>query len=74
MNRSKYTEQFIASNIMNLPEYAGSSDTHFDSVRPINHAHVIPAAYVQKQSGDVSSTPQVGADVSQASVWALKSK
>jgi hypothetical protein len=74
MNRSKYTEQFIASNIMNLPEYAGSSDTHFDSVRPINHAHVIPAAYVQKQSADVSSAPQVGADVSQSSVWALKSK
>ena len=40
MNRSKYTEQFIAANILNLPEYAGSADTHFDSVRPINHAFV----------------------------------
>ncbi|WP_394779422.1 phosphoesterase [Undibacterium sp.] len=74
MNRSKYTEQFIASNIINLPEYAGSSDTHFDSVRPTNHAHVIPATYVQKQSGDVSTTAQVGADSNQTNVWALKAK
>ena len=54
MNRSKYTEHFIAANILNLPEYAGSADTHFDSVRPINHAYVIaPATYAQKQSADV---------------------
>ena len=37
MNRSKYTEKFIAQNILNLPEFAGSADTHFDSVRPMNH-------------------------------------
>jgi hypothetical protein len=72
MNRSKYTEAFIAANIMNLPDYAGSADTHFDSVRPINHAFVIPASYTQKQSGDVSTTAQVGADTTQVNVWSLK--
>ncbi|MEZ2297058.1 phosphoesterase [Variovorax sp. RCC_210] len=72
MNRSKYTEAFIAANIMNLPDYAGSADTHFDSVRPINHAFVIPASYTQKQSGDVSTTAQVGADTNQVNVWSLK--
>ena len=72
MNRSKYTEAFIAENIMNLPEYAGSADTHFDSVRPINHAFVIPASYTQKQSGDVSTTAQVGPDANQLNVWSLK--
>jgi len=70
MNRSKYTEKFIAANILNLPEYAGSADTHFDSVRPINHAFVAPASYTQKQSADVSTTAQVGPDASQTNVWA----
>ncbi|MGN8083717.1 phosphoesterase [Variovorax sp. 22077] len=72
MNRSKYTEAFIAQNIVNLPEYAGSADTHFDSVRPINHAFVIPAGYTQKQSGDVATTAQVGPDANQLNVWSLK--
>jgi hypothetical protein len=72
MNRSKYTEKFIADNILNLPEYAGSADTHFDSVRPINHAFVIPATYTQKQSADVTTTAQVGADLTQKNVWAIK--
>ncbi|MDB5853176.1 MAG: hypothetical protein JWR22_1217 [Herminiimonas sp.] len=75
MNRSKYTERFIAQNILNLPEYAGSADTHFDSVRPMNHAHVIPGAYVQKQSSDIDTTTnvaQVGPDASQVNLWALK--
>jgi hypothetical protein len=74
LNRSKYTERFIAQNILNLPEYAGSADTHFDSVRPMNHAYVIPAAYVQKQSSDIDPAlkAQVGPDKSQANLWALK--
>lgn len=72
MNRSKYTEKFIAENILNLPEYAGSADTHFDAVRPMNHAYVIPDDYVEKQSGDVANEPQVGPDASQANIWALK--
>jgi hypothetical protein len=70
MNRSKYTEHFIAANILNLPEYAGSADTHFDSVRPINHAWVAPATYTQKQSSDVTTLPQTGPDAGQTNVWA----
>jgi len=86
LNRAKYTEAFITANILALPEYINSSDTHFDSVRPINHAYVIPANYTQKlyandidgvQDPDTGKlegqiTPQVGADASQTSVWATK--
>ena len=72
MNRSKYTEKFISANILNLPEYTGSADTHFDSVRPINHAFVIPKTYTQKQSGDVNTPAQVVADATQTNVWAVK--
>jgi hypothetical protein len=72
MGRSKYTESFIAANILNLPEYAGSADTHFDSVRPMNHSYVIPTTYTQKQSADVQTAPQVGPDASQVNVWSLK--
>jgi hypothetical protein len=74
MNRSKYTERFIAENIVNLPEYAGSADTHFDAVRPMNHAWVAPATYVQKQSSDIdpATTAQVGPDGSQVNLWSLK--
>ena len=86
LNRTKYTEAFITANILALPEYQNSADTHFDSVRPINHAYVIPANYKQKlyandivgvQDPDTGKlegqiTPQVGADASQGSVWATK--
>jgi hypothetical protein len=71
MNRSKYTEKFIAQNILNLPEYAGSADTHFDAVRPTNHAFAIPISYTQKQSADISTAPQVGPDATQTNIWAL---
>jgi hypothetical protein len=69
MNRSKYTEKFIAAHIQFLPEFAGSADTHFDAVRPINHAYVIPAGYVQKNG---FPSQQVGPDANQINVWALK--
>jgi hypothetical protein len=72
MNRTKYTEKFIAANLLNLPQYAGSADTHFDSVRPMNHAYVIPANYTAKQSTDVNTPPQVGPDANQVNLWALK--
>jgi len=71
MNRSKYTEKFITANILNLQEYAGSADTHFDSVRPMNHAYVIPTNYTQKQSADRTTPAQVGPDANQTNVWAL---
>jgi hypothetical protein len=69
MNRSKYTEKFIAANIAKLPEFAGTADPHFDAVRPMNHAYVIPAGYVQKNG---FPSPQVGPDPNQVNVWALK--
>jgi hypothetical protein len=72
MNRSKYTEHFIAANILNLPEYTGSADTHFDAVRPINHAWIAPPTYSQKQSADVTTAPRVGADARQTNVWAYQ--
>ena len=72
MNRTKYTEHFIAVNILNLPEYASSADTHFDAVRPINHAWTAPAGYRQKQSADAALPAQVGPDPVQTNVWALK--
>ncbi len=86
LNRAKYTEAFITANIAALPEYSGSADTHFDSVRPINHAYVIPAGYAQKLypndivgvqdpvTGKLEGqiTPQVGPDASQVNVWATK--
>ncbi|MDM0039801.1 phosphoesterase [Variovorax sp. J22G21] len=86
LNRAKYTEAFITANITALPEFAGSADTHFDSVRPINHAYVIPGNYTQKLYpadivGQVDTltgklegqiTPQVGPDASQTNVWATR--
>jgi hypothetical protein len=69
MNRSKYTEKFIAAHIQFLPEFAGSADAHFDAVRPINHAYVIPAGYVQKNG---FPSQQAGPDANQINVWALK--
>ena len=80
LNRAKYTEAFVAANITALPEFAGSADTHFDSVRPINHAYVIPAGYKQKLDplgivavGAASAVPlQTGADANQTNVWSLK--
>ncbi|HEY2901446.1 MAG TPA: PKD domain-containing protein [Polyangia bacterium] len=72
MNRSKYTETFIAQNILNLPEFTGSADTHFDSVRPMNHAYVIPATYLQKGTADDIRPLQMGPDSDQINIWSLK--
>ncbi|MBN3803953.1 phosphoesterase [Paraburkholderia sp. Ac-20336] len=74
--RAKYTESFIAANVLNLPELAGSADTHFDSVRPMNHAYITPATYTQKLNPvDVTGTSlasrQAGPDANQTNVWAL---
>jgi hypothetical protein len=72
MNRAKYTEKFIAQNIMNLPEFAGSADTHFDSVRPMNHTYVIPAGYQSKTSDDDTRPLQTGPDANQVNIWSIK--
>jgi hypothetical protein len=70
MNRSKYSQKFIAANILNLPEYAGSADAHFDAVRPMNHGYVIPGGYVQKNG--YPTIKQVGPDADQRNGWAIK--
>jgi len=72
MNRSKYTEKFIAQNILNLPEFVGSADTHFDAVRPMNHTYVIPATYVEKTTLDDTRPAQVGPDANQVNVWSIQ--
>jgi len=72
MNRSKYTEAFIKANLALLPEYAGSADTHFDAVRPMNHSYVFPTSYTQKQSADVNTPAQTGPDANQINLWSLK--
>ncbi|MFT4064505.1 alkaline phosphatase family protein [Paraburkholderia sp.] len=76
--RAKYSESFIATNILNLPELAGSADTHFDSVRPMNHAYITPATYTQKLNPvDVTTTSLAsrgpGPDPTQTNIWSLKS-
>jgi hypothetical protein len=69
MNRTKYTARFIAAHLSLLPEYANSADPHFDAVRPMNHAYVIPAGYVQKNG---FPGPQEGPDRDQRNAWALR--
>jgi hypothetical protein len=69
MNRTKYTEDFVAANILYLPEYAGSADSHFDAVRAMNHTFVIPDGYVQKNGFPAQQT---GPDADQLNPWALK--
>jgi len=80
LNRAKYTEAFIAANITALPEFAGSADTHFDAVRPINHAYKIPSTYAQRLDplgivavGSAAAiVPQTGPDANQTNVWSQK--
>jgi hypothetical protein len=71
MNRSKYTSTFIAQYLSLLPEYANSADPHFDAVRPMNHAYVIPSGYVQKSGFVTPPGAQIGPDANQINPWAL---
>jgi hypothetical protein len=71
MNRSKYTQTFIARNLAQLPEYAESADPHFDAVRAMNHLYRIPMDYLQKSGFLPSSGPQRGPDANQLNAWAL---
>ncbi len=75
--RAKYTENFIAQNILNLPELASSADTHFDSVRPMNHAYITPAGYTQKLNpadiiGTQEANRQPGPDKTQTNIWTIQ--
>jgi len=71
MNRSKLTEAFIARNLKYLPEYVESADPHFDAVRAMNHAHRIPADYLQKSGFLSAPGPHRGPDPNQLNAWAL---
>jgi len=82
MNRSKYTEQYIAQNLANLAEYSGSANTHFDSVRPMNHNYVVKAGDIVSGgatrgvggSGTLSGgNTASGPDATQTNIWAIKS-
>lgn len=81
MNRSKYTESYIAANLDKLTEYKGSNDTHFDAVRPMNHNYVMK--FGDRISGGVlpgipgSGSVGLGAfalgpDPTQTSIWSLQ--
>lgn len=72
MNRTKYSNAFIAAHLPFLPEYTESGDTHFDAVRPMNHAFVIPDGYVQKSGFLNPPGPQVGPDADQRNGWAIR--
>lgn len=67
MNRSKYTQSYIANNLVKLTEYSGSANTHFDAVRAMNHSYAV-------KTGDKTSnaTPIVVPDANQTNIWALK--
>jgi hypothetical protein len=81
MNRSKYTESYIAAHLDQLPEYQDSADTHFDSVRPMNHHYVMKRG--DRISGGllpgIGGSGRTGAglfalgpDPNQINIWALK--
>jgi hypothetical protein len=71
MNRSKYTETFINQNATVLPEFAGSSNPHFDAVRAMNHVYQFPAGVTHVTSaGTVTPPVTVGPDATQTNLWA----
>jgi hypothetical protein len=71
MNRSKYTEKFINENASVLPEFAGSSNPHFDGVRAMNHVYQFPAGVTHVTSaGTVTPPVTTGPDANQTNLWA----
>jgi len=70
MNRSKYTESFINQNATVLPEFAGSSNPHFDAVRAMNHVYRFPAGVAHvNPAGAVTPPVTVGPDATQTNLW-----
>lgn len=70
-NRAKYTENFIEANATLLPEFAGSSNPHFDAVRAMNHVYAFPAGVTHVPgAGGVATPPvSVGPDPYQTNLW-----
>jgi hypothetical protein len=73
VNRSKYTENFIEQNATLLPEFASSSNPHFDAVRAMNHVYQFPASVTHVAGAGGVATPPVtvGPDPNQTNLWAL---
>lgn len=81
MNRSKYTESYIAANLAKLTEYTGSANTHFDAVRPMNHHYVMKAGDIVS-GGLLPGIPgsgstglplfALGPDPNQTNIWNLQ--
>ncbi|HTY51209.1 MAG TPA: alkaline phosphatase family protein [Steroidobacteraceae bacterium] len=70
VNRSKYTENFINQNATVLPEFAGSSNPHFDAVRAMNHVYQFPAGVTRVVSlGAVTPPTTTGPDPNQTNLW-----
>jgi hypothetical protein len=75
MNRSKFTETFINENATVLPEFAGSSNPHFDAVRAMNHVYQFPAGVSRVTSlGTVAAPTTTGPDPSQTNLWATQAQ
>jgi hypothetical protein len=73
MNRSKFTETFINENATVLPEFAGSSNPHFDAVRAMNHVYQFPAGVTRVSSlGAVTPPTTTGPDPSQTNLWSTQ--
>ena len=71
VNRSKYTEAFIQQNATVLPEFASSSNPHFDAVRSMNHVYQFPASVTRvTASGGLSPPVATGPDATQTNLWA----
>ena len=72
-NRSKYTESFIEENATVLPEFAGSSNPHFDAVRAMNHVYQFPAGVSRVVAAGALPVPvATGPDATQVNLWATQ--
>jgi hypothetical protein len=72
-NRSKYTEAFIEENATVLPEFAGSSNPHFDAVRSMNHVYQFPAGVSRVVAAGALPVPvATGPDATQVNLWATQ--
>lgn len=78
MNRSKYTEAYIAANLAKLPEYRFAANAHFDGVRPMNHHYVMQAGDIISggllpgiPGSGITSVPlfALGPDPNQINIW-----
>jgi len=74
VNRAKYTENFIEQNATLLPEFANSSNPHFDAVRAMNHVYAFPSGVAHVNGAGATSAQPVttGPDATQTNLWAVK--